>query len=290
MPPCVTGFAVLSVLALGLLSACGANDGQVSEDRPSATTSLSPTRTFPSPTGSPEAPDQTKPESPRPSRSSALPPDTTKPDNSTPGPSASSTRRAEPTQPHPTVRTSTVIAVPVASAGPSPTPSPLLLGRVRGRRRTRRCRLLGGSPGGDGGGRNPRNLAPRASAQEAELADAVWRPRERGGVVRVGAHTAAAPVRVGRTGGRWVGGRCAAGRGGGGPADHAWSPRGASQEDAASARQLRDAVRSAREKVETLSGPGTHDEWALDLDDAQALLVTVLGPMPADGASASPSR
>ena len=65
---------------------------------------------------------------------------------------------------------------------------------------------------------------------------------------------------------------------------------GRSQEDAASARQLRDAVRSAREKVETLSGPGTHDEWALDLDDAQALLVTVLGPMPTDGASASPSR
>ena len=65
---------------------------------------------------------------------------------------------------------------------------------------------------------------------------------------------------------------------------------GRSQEDAASARQLRDAVRSAREKVETLSGPGTHDEWALDLDDAQALLVTVLGPMPTDSASASPSR
>ncbi len=65
---------------------------------------------------------------------------------------------------------------------------------------------------------------------------------------------------------------------------------GRRQEDAASARQLRDAVRSAREKVETLSGPGTHDEWALDLDDAQALLVTVLGPMPTDGASASPSR
>ena len=81
IPPCATGFAVLSVLALGFLSACGANDGQVSEDRPSATTSLSPTRTFPSPTRSPEAPDQTKPESPRPSRSSALPPDTTTPDN-----------------------------------------------------------------------------------------------------------------------------------------------------------------------------------------------------------------
>ncbi len=54
------------------------------------------------------------------------------------------------------------------------------------------------------------------------------------------------------------------------------------QEDAASARQLRDAVRSGREKLETLSGPGVHDEWALDLDDVAGLLLTVLGPAPVD--------
>ena len=63
-----------------------------------------------------------------------------------------------------------------------------------------------------------------------------------------------------------------------------------SQEDAARARQLRDAVRSAREKMETLSGPGKHDEWALDLDDVEALLVTVLGPTSADSAGALPPR
>jgi hypothetical protein len=57
-----------------------------------------------------------------------------------------------------------------------------------------------------------------------------------------------------------------------------------------SARQLRDAVRSAREKMETLSGPGRHDEWALDLDDVEDQLVTVLGPTSADSANALPPR
>ena len=33
MPPCATCFPVLRVLALWLLSACGANDGQVPADR-----------------------------------------------------------------------------------------------------------------------------------------------------------------------------------------------------------------------------------------------------------------
>ena len=50
------------------------------------------------------------------------------------------------------------------------------------------------------------------------------------------------------------------------------------QEDAARARQLRDAARSATGKMEVLSGPGRHDEWALDLDDVGALLVAALGP------------
>ena len=53
-------------------------------------------------------------------------------------------------------------------------------------------------------------------------------------------------------------------------------------EDAARARRLRDAVRSAREKLEALSGPGGHDEWALDLDDVAALLTAALGPTPVD--------
>jgi hypothetical protein len=52
------------------------------------------------------------------------------------------------------------------------------------------------------------------------------------------------------------------------------------QEDAARARRLRDAVRSARQKMEALSGPGGHDEWTLDLDDVEALLVAALGPTP----------
>ena len=42
--------------------------------------------------------------------------------------------------------------------------------------------------------------------------------------------------------------------------------------------------------METLSGPGSHDEWALDLDDVEALLVAVLGPTSVDRASTIPPR
>ena len=54
------------------------------------------------------------------------------------------------------------------------------------------------------------------------------------------------------------------------------------REDAARALQLRDAVRSASQRLEALSAPGRHDEWALDLDDVQAILVAALGPSPFD--------
>ncbi|MET0838635.1 MAG: hypothetical protein ABWY19_07640 [Marmoricola sp.] len=55
-----------------------------------------------------------------------------------------------------------------------------------------------------------------------------------------------------------------------------------SQEDASRARQLRDAVRLASNKMETLSGPGEHDEWALDLDEVETLLGAALGPTSVD--------
>ena len=63
-----------------------------------------------------------------------------------------------------------------------------------------------------------------------------------------------------------------------------------SQEDAARARQLRDAVRAAREKMAVLSGPGRHDEWTLDLDEVAALLVAALGPTSVDGPGAVAPR
>jgi hypothetical protein len=59
------------------------------------------------------------------------------------------------------------------------------------------------------------------------------------------------------------------------------------EEDTVRARRLRDAVRSARRKLDTLSGLGVHDEWALDLDDAQAQLLAVLGPTPAGSGAVS---
>jgi len=59
------------------------------------------------------------------------------------------------------------------------------------------------------------------------------------------------------------------------------------EEDTARARQLRDAVRSAKRRLDTLSGPGVHDEWALDLDDAQAQLLAVLRPASAGSGAVS---
>jgi hypothetical protein len=46
---------------------------------------------------------------------------------------------------------------------------------------------------------------------------------------------------------------------------------------------LRDAVRVARGRMQSLSGPGAHDEWALDVDDVMAGLEAALGPRPATG-------
>ena len=90
--------AVLCVLALCLLSGCGGGDGQEGTERPSVTASvtasLSPTRTLPNPTASPEVPDQTESESepaPRPSRSL-----TQSPDKTTPPPAPPSTRDPQP--------------------------------------------------------------------------------------------------------------------------------------------------------------------------------------------------
>ena len=57
--------------------------------------------------------------------------------------------------------------------------------------------------------------------------------------------------------------------------------------DTARARQLRDAVRSARRKLDRLAGLGAHDEWVLDLDDALAQLLAALGPAPAGSGAVS---
>lgn len=285
MPRCAAGCAALFVLAPFLLSACGANDGQGSGDRPTATTSLSPTRTLPSPTRSAEVPDQTESGSPRPSRSPTLSPNTSTPDTpsvepTAPEPSASSTRRADPTV-QPTVRTSTVIAVPVPSAtspAPSISSSP--------------------SPAGEAGGTaEDEAVSPAGWVVLAVLAVAtavgtwllVRARRRRSWLTSLEAATAEvewfaqelipqlrASGSVDRVAGGW----------------QVASPRVAAaedqltvlessarkQEDAARARQLRDAARSATGKMEVLSGPGRHDEWALDLDDVGALLAAALGP------------
>ena len=54
-------------------------------------------------------------------------------------------------------------------------------------------------------------------------------------------------------------------------------------EDAARARTLRDAVRSAHARVDSLVAGGGQDIWALDLDEIVALLESALTPVPQAG-------
>jgi len=51
-----------------------------------------------------------------------------------------------------------------------------------------------------------------------------------------------------------------------------------SDTDRERARTLRDTVRVARSRVQTLAAPGPHPEWALDVDDVMASLEAALGP------------
>ena len=300
MGSCAARCAVLCVLALGLLSACGANDGQVNTDRPSVTASVSPTRAsvsppraslsatraLPSPTRSADVPDQTKSETPRPSRSLTLSPDTKEP-----VPAAPSTREPAPTSQQPTARVSTVIAVPVPSAT-SPAPS------------------LSSSP----------SAADEGTAEDQAVPTAAW--------VALAALAVAATVgtwllmrarrrrswltrlKAARAEVEWFAGDLIPQLRASGSVDQVaggWRvamPRVAAAEDqltvlessapgpedAARARRLRDAVRSASERMETLSGPGRHDEWTLDLDDVAALLVAALGPTSVDSPGAVAPR
>jgi hypothetical protein len=57
-------------------------------------------------------------------------------------------------------------------------------------------------------------------------------------------------------------------------------------EERARASALRDAVRSAREKVLAVVNAGETPEWALDLDDAQTPLLAVLVPSSTTGSGA----
>jgi hypothetical protein len=283
MRSCAARCAVLCVLALGLLSACGANDGQVTADRPPVTASLSPTRTLPSPTRSADVPDQTESESPRPSRSLTLSPDTKEP-----APTAPSTREPEPKSQQPTVRTSTVIAVPVPSAtspAPSLSSSPSPAGEAGGTAEDEAVStavwvalavLAVAATVGTWllvRGRRRRSWLARLTATRAEVAwfagELIPQLRASGSVDRVAGGWQVAVPRVAAAEDQLT----------------VLEASARSQEDAARARQLRNAVRSAREKLETLSGPGRHDEWALDLDEVAALLVAALGPTSVDSLS-----
>lgn len=284
MPQLATRCAVLFVFALWPLAACGADDGQGTADRPSVTASPSPTRTLPSRTRSPDVPDQTESE-PRPSRSMTSSPDTTGPAT----PTASPTREPEPEpeSQQPTARTSTVIAVPVpatTSSAPSFSSSP--------------------SPAGEAG----------ATAEEDGVSSAVWvavaflavaatigtwllvRARRRQNwhtslrdaqaEVAWFARDLVPQLRTSGSVDQVVGGWHVAVPRVASAEDQltALSSSAPSQEDAVRALQLRDAIRSAREKLETLSGPGRHDEWGLDLDEVEAALEAVLEPVDGPGA------
>jgi hypothetical protein len=287
MPACTTPFAVLCVLALGLLSACGADDGQTTAERPTEATSLSPTRTLPQPTRSAEVPDQAESKSPSPSRSF-----TVSTDKATPESTASSTRQPDPGAQQSTVRDSTAIASPVPSAAspsPSLSPSPV--------------------PTPEQGTADREAVSPWAWVALALLVVAMavgtrllvrahqrrtWLTRLRTTTAEVEWFARELIPQLRRSGSveRVAGGWQVAGRRVAAAEDQltVLESSAHSEQDSASARRLRDAVRSAREKLGTLSGPGTHDMWVLDLEDVQALLEAVLGPAAADRASAVPPR
>ncbi len=263
MPRRATHCAVLCVLALWPLSACGGNGGQGTTDRPSVTTSLSPTRTLPSPTRSPDAPQQTESE-PNPSRSPAASPDTTRlPDTTRPAPTASTTQEPQSKSPRATARTTTVTAAPVPAGDAL---GSLALVVTVARRR-------GGATDEDAGHGVADQMAPsRASGRGRRDRDVARRQgRASGGAGSPSLEAAEAEVawfarelvpqlRTSRSAAEVVGGW------------HVAMPRAAAaedqltvlsssarnREDAARALQLRDAVRSASQRLEALSGPGGH--------------------------------
>ncbi len=264
----------LCVLVLPVLAACSGGGGEGSGDRPTVTGSPSVTRTLPSPTRSTVVPDRT---------ATTQVPETTSRAPETPTRTPAPTSQ-QPSQ-QPSTSVSTVIAVPLPSskppeASPSSSPTPaaaaedttedtsvstaawiaialLVLAAAIGtwlflRSRKRRAWLS------------------ELEAAQAEVSwfarDLVPQLRASGSAERVAGGWQVAVPRVVAAENRLT----------------VLESSAPGQEDAARARQLRDAVRVATNRMEALSSPGPHDEWALDLDDVQALLVAALGPVPVD--------
>ena len=273
MARCKTRIAVLCLLAVLPLSSCGSDVDQGTANRPSVTASPSPTRPLPSLRSSPDAPEPTEAQ-PRPSLSSRT---------KRPSPTAPTTRTPQRESQQATPRTSTVIAVPVPAATssvPSPSSPPP-------------------SPAGGTGAAAQDSPSPAAWVAFGLLVAAAVLGTfflVRGRKLRswlAGLETARAEV-------SWFARELVPQLRSSGSIDEVaggWRvarPRVASAEDqltvlASSAPsedearrplRLRDALRSASKRLERLAGPGRHDEWALDLDDVEALLRAVLEPLP----------
>lgn len=219
--------------------------------------------------------------------------DTTAPDTTGPGPTASSTRQPEATSQPTTVRTSTVIAVPVPSVtspAPSLSPSSPAAGEAGGTAEDEGVSTAGWvalavlamlATVGTWllvRARRRRSWLTRLQAMRAEVEwfarELIPQLRASGSVDRLAGGWQVAVPRVAAAEDQLT----------------VLESSARTPEDASRTRQLRDAVRSAREKMETLCGPGRHDEWALDLDDVAALLVAVLGPTSVDSPGAVPPR
>jgi hypothetical protein len=289
MPARATRAAVLCVLALWPLSACGAGDGQGSGDRPSVTASLSPSRTLPSITRSPDPSEPTESE-PAPTRSQ--PADTTSPDRTSPAPPERTTRDPEPESEQPSAGTSTVIAVPVPgqtssasspSASPSATAADTTIAEEENAVSPAGWVVLAflATAGAIGTwlvvrGRRRRAWLARLTAATSEVTwfarELVPQLRRSGSVDQVVGGWQVSVPRVAATEDQLT----------------VLSSSAPHEEDGARALQLRDAVRSARARIEGLSRRGAYGTWALDLDDVEALLVTALGPASADNPSAVP--
>ena len=256
LPVALCGVVLCFVTACG--GEGGGGGGEGGADRPSVTGSVSPTRTPPSPTRSVSVPEQSEsePAAPRPSRSPALSPDATR--TSEPDQTSDAGARADECRDIALDRSRRGGGRGGSADDSASTAGWVALGLLVVLAMLGTWLLLRA--------RRRRGWHTRLEAAEAEVA---WFARDLVPQLRRAAS-------ADQMAGGWQVAR----------------PRIASAEDQLTvlessapgdqeterARLLRDAVRSARQDLDQLPGPGVRDAWARELDDVSDLLELALGP------------
>ncbi len=280
--------AVSVIMAVLLLPGCGGS-GSGSGAGPRPSLSVSPTRSLPSPTRSPdrtseptEAPtDQTS------ATGTARPSPTAEP--TTPKPSQSPTQAPTTTQPSPTPTQSSSQPAPVGTTSVAPTPDATPTGSAAGSASSAASDdtaddgvpgwvwwlvaalvVIGAVVAGILIARARRRSAwqARLAAAETEMAwlarELLPQLRDTGSLEGVAGGWRVALPRVTALDDELTVLESSAGN----------------TDDAGAAASDRDVVRTTRATVDSLTAGGPHDTWALDLDDAIARIESTLAPTP----------